>query len=162
MLSRALRGEKYDGATPYYADHLNALKDAGVMTDISNPSMNEVRGYVWLMMQRADEDGVATPATCLDPMVAIACALNPNDSACPVECRDNTPDETKAGTLNVSSDAPSYSSIPNVGSVKHATVTFAAGSSDVSVYSVEMKKTSLSTLSAATRIYFEKNGVRIS
>jgi hypothetical protein len=92
-LSRALRGDKYDGATPYYADHLAALKDAGVMNDISNPSSFEVRGYVRLMMQRADEDGVATPATCKDPMVAIACALNPEDDACPVECRDTVIDE---------------------------------------------------------------------
>ena len=56
VLSRALRGEEYNGAVPYYADHLAALKDAGVMTMITNPSAPEVRGYVMLMMQRADEE----------------------------------------------------------------------------------------------------------
>ena len=56
VLSRALRGEEYNGGTPYYADHLEALKDAGVMNNISNPSAPEVRGYVMLMMQRADEE----------------------------------------------------------------------------------------------------------
>lgn len=93
VLSRALRGDKYNGATPYYADHLSALEDAGVMNNISNPSAVEVRGYVMLMMQRADEEWVATPEVCKDPMVAIACALNPEDDACPVECRDVEDDD---------------------------------------------------------------------
>jgi len=97
VLSRALRGDKYNGGTPYYADHLAALEDAEIMNDISNPSMREVRGYVMLMMQRADESGEATPSTCKDPMVQIACALNQEDDACPVECRDATdPTEVKA------------------------------------------------------------------
>jgi hypothetical protein len=96
------------------------------MNDTSNPSMFEVRGYVWLMMQRAEDKDIATPATCLDPMVAIACALNPNDVSCPVECRDDTPMVEKAGTLSVDSENPSYTSIPAVGSVKHATITFNA------------------------------------
>jgi hypothetical protein len=106
VLSRALRGEKYNGSVPFYADHLKALKDAGVMNNISNPSAPEVRGYVMLMMQRADEENVATPSICLDPMVQIACALNPEDSACPVACRDTEPGdeeptEVKAGTVSV-------------------------------------------------------------
>jgi hypothetical protein len=92
VLSRALRGDKYDGGTPYYADHLAALQDVDVMTNISNPSGLEVRGYVRLMMKRADDKNVGTPATCKDPMVAIACALNPEDDACPVECRDDVVD----------------------------------------------------------------------
>jgi hypothetical protein len=115
-LSRALRGDKYDGATPYYADHLAALEDDGIMTDISNPSMFEVRGYVWIMMKRAEDKGVATPATCKDPMVAIACALNQDDAACPVECRDTItdPTEVKAGSLDVSLDSstPSTKYVP--------------------------------------------------
>ena len=106
VLSRALRGEEYNGGTPYYADHLEALKDAGVMTNISNPSAPEVRGYVMLMMQRADEDGVATPAICQDPMVQIACALNAEDDACPAECRDVEEEEeeveVKDGELDIS------------------------------------------------------------
>lgn len=117
VLSRALRGDEYDGATPYYADHLDALKDAGIMTNISNPSMTEVRGYVMLMMQRAEEE--ATPAACLDPMVQIACALNPEDDACPAECRDledeEEEEEVKSGdlTLSLGSNTPSnMTSIP--------------------------------------------------
>jgi hypothetical protein len=143
VLSRALRGDKYDGGTPYYADHLAALQDVDVMTNISNPSGLEVRGYVRLMMKRADDKNVATPETCKDPMVAIACALNPDDAACPVECRDAIiPDETKAGDLNVSIDSQldNNTSVPQVGTITLATLEFAASSKDVTVRSLDLEK----------------------
>ena len=55
-LSRVLWGDKYEGGTPYYANHLNALKAAGIMNQIANAeSTKEVRGYVMLMLQRSDE-----------------------------------------------------------------------------------------------------------
>jgi len=47
----------YNGGTPYYTAHLNALKLAGIMTQISNPSMKEIRGYVMIMMMRTYEGG---------------------------------------------------------------------------------------------------------
>lgn len=43
VLSRALRGDLFDGATPYYKDHLSALKDAGIMTKIDTPNAKEIR-----------------------------------------------------------------------------------------------------------------------
>lgn len=56
VLSRAIWRETYNLTTnPYYTAHLQALKDAGIMTMISNPNQWEVRGYVMLMMQRADD-----------------------------------------------------------------------------------------------------------
>ena len=56
VLSRALWGNAHNiTTTPYYTAHLQALKDAGIMNMISNPKQLEVRGYVMLMMQRADE-----------------------------------------------------------------------------------------------------------
>jgi hypothetical protein len=60
-LSRTLWGNKYEGGTPYYANHLNALKAAGIMNQIANAeSTKEVRGYVMLMLQRSDEGGAST------------------------------------------------------------------------------------------------------
>ena len=54
-LSRALWGDKYEGGTPYYAKHLDALKAAGIMTQIANAeSTKEVRGYVMLMLMRSE------------------------------------------------------------------------------------------------------------
>jgi hypothetical protein len=56
VLSRALYGNTYNvTTTPYYAAHLQALKNAGIMTKIDMPAQLEVRGYVMLMMQRADD-----------------------------------------------------------------------------------------------------------
>ena len=53
-LSRVLWGDQYEGGTPYYAKHLDALKAAGIMTQIDNPeNRDEIRGYVMLMLMRS-------------------------------------------------------------------------------------------------------------
>ena len=49
-LSRALWGDKYNGATPFYKNHLEALKEAGIMKMIDTPNQMEIRGYVMLML----------------------------------------------------------------------------------------------------------------
>ena len=55
-LSRVLWEGKYEGGTPYYANHLNALKAAGIMNQIANAeSTKEIRGYVMLMLMRSEE-----------------------------------------------------------------------------------------------------------
>jgi len=157
VLSRVLYGDTYNVDTnPYYADHLQALKDAGIMTMISNPDQLEVRGYVMLMMQRADE-GVATPEICTTPENVLSCSLGLD--SCPAECK--TVQENKVGTLTVASTDASYTSIPKVGAVKHATVKFTAGSDDVNVYGVNMKKLAL-TNTSNVKIWLEKDGVRVT
>lgn len=55
VLSRAIWGDTYNGANPYYIDHLNALNTISVMNYITNPWMLELRWYVMLMLFRADE-----------------------------------------------------------------------------------------------------------
>jgi len=56
VLSRTLFGNTYSNEKLYYTDHLQALKDEGIMNDISNPEWKkEIRGYVLLMMMRADK-----------------------------------------------------------------------------------------------------------
>ena len=62
-LSRALWGNKYEGATPYYANHLQALKDAGIMTKIETPYQLEIRGYVMLMLQRSATESLINKVT---------------------------------------------------------------------------------------------------
>ena len=52
VLSRLIWGTTYNNTTPYYLSHLNALKNAGIMTIISDPSMEEIRGFVLIMMKR--------------------------------------------------------------------------------------------------------------
>ena len=56
ILSRLLYGDKNNASsktTPYYANHLDALKDAWVMSKINTPTQKELRGYVMLMMMRS-------------------------------------------------------------------------------------------------------------
>lgn len=57
VMSRILWGNTYNGGVPYYTSHLNALANAGIMTQISNPSMKELRGYVMIMMKRTYDWG---------------------------------------------------------------------------------------------------------
>jgi hypothetical protein len=55
ILSRLLRGDKNNGGDIYYQKHLNALKQAWIMTKINKPNSKELRWYVMLMMMRAAE-----------------------------------------------------------------------------------------------------------
>ncbi len=168
VLSRAIWGDANNGSDPYYTAHLNALKDEGIMTNISNPNMKEVRGYVMLMMQRADENGVASgkPAICNTPENILACSLELD--SCPAECLVDEDEEeeveVKAGTLKVSlgDSLADGSQIPSTGIVRFATVNFKASSDDVNLKTVEIKKIGLASIPSSTRVWFEKDGKRIS
>ena len=53
VFSRVLYGDKYNKAEwNYYENHIKALKDAGILSN-DNPSIQEVRGWVMLMMYRS-------------------------------------------------------------------------------------------------------------
>lgn len=43
VLSRALYDDFYNDGNPYYYFHLQALQEAGIMKNISNPDTNEIR-----------------------------------------------------------------------------------------------------------------------
>lgn len=61
VFSRVLFGDKYNKAEwNYYEDHLNALKEAGILTN-TTPSITEVRGWVMLMMYRSNNAKTDTP-----------------------------------------------------------------------------------------------------
>jgi hypothetical protein len=84
VLSRALYGDANNGGDPWYVAHLAALKDAGIMSNISTPNALEIRGYVMLMMQRADE-GSTTSSICSTAENTLSCSLGL--STCPPECQ---------------------------------------------------------------------------
>ncbi len=61
-LSRALWWDMYEGGTPYYANHLNALKSAGIINKIDNPENTwEIKWYVLVMLKRVANDYYSTP-----------------------------------------------------------------------------------------------------
>lgn len=56
VFSRVLYGDKYNKAEwNYYEDHLAALKEAGILTN-TTPTIQEIRGWVMLMMYRSVND----------------------------------------------------------------------------------------------------------
>ena len=57
ILSRVLRDDSYNGGEPFYSKHLDALKQANIMKDISNPDHAELRGFAMLMMMRSAQIG---------------------------------------------------------------------------------------------------------
>ncbi len=57
-LSRILWGTTYDGGNPFYVNHLNALKDAKIITSISNPEAEEVKGYMYIILQKVAESWI--------------------------------------------------------------------------------------------------------
>ena len=110
-LSRVLWGNKYEGGNPYYANHLNALKSAGIMNQITNAeSTKEVRGYVMLMLQRSDEGNSSsedkTSTDCDDAAIALACKLG--SDLCPAKCKaaeDEEDEVVKSGDLSITARA---------------------------------------------------------
>ena len=59
VFSRVLFGDKYNKSEwNYYENHLNALKEAEILTN-TTPTIQEVRGWVMLMMYRSSQTGEA-------------------------------------------------------------------------------------------------------
>ena len=60
VFSRVLFGDKYNKSEwNYYEDHLNALKEAGILTN-TTPTIQEIRGWVMLMMYRSNNTNTET------------------------------------------------------------------------------------------------------
>jgi len=71
----------------------------------------------------------------------------------------------KAGSLGVSLNPTSAANgtlVPKAGTVRFAVVDFTAGSSDVLVNTVKIAKQGLNTTSGVSKVWFEKNGTRVS
>lgn len=86
--------------------------------------------------------------------------VDPTDPTDPTD-----PVEVKAGNLDVSLNSATLannSQIPAVGVVRFAAVNFSAGSSDINLKNVEISKVGLVTPPSSTRVWFEKNGVRVT
>ena len=165
-LSRAIWGTKYDGATPYYANHLQALKDKGIMTKIENPSQMEIRGYVMLMLERTSKTD-ATKAQCNDPVTVLACTMGA--TSCPAQCKDaknqtgtvNTGAEARGDlTVSVADQATAVKTAPK-GIFVANTIKFDA-SEKITLETLTLKRTGLSTRTDVEKIWLEKNGVAVT
>jgi hypothetical protein len=154
-LSRVLWGDKYEGGTPYYANHLNALKAAGIMNQIANAeSTKEVRGYVMLMLQRSE--GSDAGVDCDDPVVALACSLDTDE--CPAACKgsDEKEDNTvvKSGDLAVTAKAADGRKALIGGVSDLDTITFKT-SEDVTISSITLERYGYSTIDDVETVQLE-------
>ena len=143
-LSRVLWGDQYNGGTPYYANHLNALKANAIMNQIANAeSTKEIRGYVMLMLMRSELWGAGVD--CTDADIMLAC-LDPELEVyanCPAACReDANKDENwvvKSGDLAVTAKATEWrrARVPGVSDLD--TLTFKT-SEDVNITKVTLER----------------------
>jgi hypothetical protein len=165
-LSRLLWGPKYEGGDPYYANHLNALKAEGIMTQIANAeSTKEIRGWVMLMLMRSEEGGVSVD--CEDPAIALAC-LDPELDTyenCPAACRENANEDNtvvKSGDLAVKvTPATERKAIIN-GVSDLDTITLKA-SEKITVNSITLERFGYSTASDVDVVWLEDgNGNKIA
>jgi hypothetical protein len=149
VLSRALWWNLFDGTDPYYADHLQALKDVGIMTKIDTPSANEIRGYVMLMMMRVVE-GWSSDSTCDTPENQFYCSLGLD--LCPSQCEANP---IAAWTLSIQKNTDTYDVSDGVylGSLQ-----LNANNSAITVNTITLQAAWVNT----TQFRLEQDGVRIS
>jgi hypothetical protein len=152
-LSRALWGDKYEGGTPYYAKHLDALKAAGIMTQIANAeSTKEVRGYVMLMLMRSES---AAPAVdCEDAIIKAACVLDSDE--CPAACKttEEPTEKVKAGDLAVTATAAAGKSVIINGVNDLDTITFKT-SEEVELTKVVLERYGYSTSDEVVEVRLE-------
>jgi len=164
VLSRALYGEDNNGGNPYYADHLNALEEAGIMNNISNPDMLEVRGYVMLMMQRGAEDTTTEGCSAEE---LLACITADDYDECMAACSDveEEEEETLAGELEVSLDSstPSTKYVPGwAQNVKFASFQLDASDEDVTLKGLTFKRIWVGSRNDFAGVYLRINNVAIT
>ncbi len=93
VFSRVLFGDKYNKSEwNYYEDHIKALKEAGILTN-DTPTIQEVRGWVMLMMYRSTSVKPETPAE--EWTGKVAQIANPASEYCVAQW----------GTINIVKDA---------------------------------------------------------
>ena len=158
-LSRTLWGNQYEGGTPYYANHLNALKAAGIMNQIANAeSTKEVRGYVMLMLMRSE--GNDAVVDCDDPVIALACNLDSED--CPAACKSDSKDEdnkdedevVRSGDLAVSAEAAEGRKAIIGGTSDLDTLTFKT-SEEVTISKITLERYGYSTIDDVISVQLE-------
>jgi len=186
VMSRALWGEANNTTTPdRYTKHLEALKVAGIMNNITNPMMPEIRGYVMIMMKRADDYlGNDLPEECQDPMVQLSCALGLDD--CPEVCLPEEPvtcedgyvydevteecvvdyQDEEQGTLSVDlASAQPQDKVPtDVIAVEIGTLEFSAGNDeDVILDSITMEALGYGDFRALDDVaIYDDRGIKVS
>lgn len=146
-------------------DYVEGGVAAGIVESFSDYSMEADRG--WIFKGSASSLEVAVDVSSDDDLLdELLGGLD--DSEDTTDTTEDTTEDTtvvSGGAVEVSlnpSSAANGTQVPNSGIVKFAAVDFTAGNSDVSVNTVELKSLGLAAVDTDTRVWFEKNGKRLS
>jgi hypothetical protein len=162
-IAKLMNGGSVPASNPFRASSFEMLNDAGIAT-VDNGAANIAGIDAMIMLMRAGEsDGV-------DPDLILKCLLNPEDPACVDTGTTGVVDtgvvnEVKAGSLSISLGSASpanNSSIPSNGTAPFGEIVFAASTNDINVRSVLIERLGLGRVQDIDRIYFEKDGTRVS
>ncbi|MDP2104012.1 MAG: S-layer homology domain-containing protein, partial [Candidatus Gracilibacteria bacterium] len=148
--------------------YINAAAKAGIINRVDNfnPNNTATRGEAFKVA--ANSTGLTTSAvegTTGDDL-DLSDLFGDDDTG-----TDTTTDTTgttttvAAGDLEVGLGAASPvngAQIPSTGIIRFSVVDFTAGGSDISVNTVELNKAGLTSIPSGTKVWFEKNGTRLS
>ena len=158
MLSRALYGNQYDSTSAdYWTLHANRLVEDGIIT-VVNADQLVLRGDAMIMLMRAyDMNGG-------DDLGDLLGGLLGSGSNASGSTNTGVVVEVKAGNLNValSPSSAQARSVPGNGVVPVGTFRLTAGSSDVTVRSITVRRTGLGNQDEISRLFFEMAGMRVS
>jgi len=179
MIMQAKNLAKKDGVEPWQKAYADAAVEAGVIekaftdyTAVAKRSMVVVTADAAVTSTSTNVDGDDTEIDLGDIFGEDVNMGNSTGTTSTGTTTNPTSTGTTTPTTNVGNGAlelslnpasPAYGAqIPNVGTVRFAKVDFTAGSADVTLNSVELKKVGLASVDSSTKVFFEKDGRRVS
>jgi hypothetical protein len=171
-LSRVLWPNQVKDTNPYYVNHLNALKKAGIMTQI-NPDQKEVRGYVMIMLQRSA--GMINNEKTEECSVAqqFLCILEEGD--CPEACegvvkkteketkKDEEKEEKKSGKITVTNEKNEDAVVLSQGYESELDTVVISTDEDITLNSMTFERYGYSTADSIDSIWLEnENGEKVT
>ena len=170
MMVKAAFGSEYaydsTKAASWQEQVVDFAVSKGVVASFTNYNTPATRGFVFEAGNNAMVASTEVADACDEVSQLLGLCGDTTDTM-----TDTTTDTTDTTTPAVAADFEVSTSpdsladgtqIPNKGIVRFAKVDFTAGSEDVSVNTVEISKTTLASIPSSTRIWFEKNGKRVS
>lgn len=151
---------------------INAAAKAGIINKglLFNPNNTATRGEAFKVA--ANSAGLTTTATAetgddlnLGDLFGDTTDTTSTGTTTTTTGSTTTTTTVAAGDLEVALNPASPASgtqIPQTGIVRFSVVDFTAGGADISVNTVELQKSGLASIPAATKVWFEKAGTRVS
>ncbi|MCH8518617.1 S-layer homology domain-containing protein [Candidatus Gracilibacteria bacterium] len=155
--------ERYENAD-WRVGYVEAAVDMGLSASFTDFDTAATRGEVFIMMANAID---ATMLDDDDDLDDLLCAIlgtcdDDDDVVDPTDPTD--PIVVVGGDVMVSLNpmSPAAQTVPNSGLVPFGKFDVTAGDSDTSISSITLTREGLSQRSDVRRVYFERNGVRVS